>query len=387
MRLLHIVVLLAVCAGCLQAVEIEIPEYPEPADNAFDHYLAATELIPEEPEWERLYNREEAYDLAHAELVVLDAAEILETLRKGIGKPCVIPGDMDFATQFPYLNQFRSLMRLLMIEAWLHKENGDFDAAFNSYLDAMTLGQDAARGGPLVHKLFSIAGEAIALSHIRRSLAVAGGESEAIETLIGRLAEFEQSKVPLSETLAVEYGYARNSLLQMKEDPKQEEAVQEATGLPMPGFFVDGALEDLTLYYAQAIAVAKTDYWRWAAERSQEPAPGTNPLVSTLAPVVGKAREKQVRHLANLRGTLLVAALEPYFAHNGHYPEKLELLVPDTLDELPVDPCSGESFRYQVLGPLEYSLHSVGLNGADDGGGDPLDPDPDALDIVFSTLR
>jgi len=47
-------------------------------------------------------------------------------------------------------------------------------AAFGSYMDALKLGQDIARNGPLIHKLVSIACETMALQHIRRSASMAG---------------------------------------------------------------------------------------------------------------------------------------------------------------------------------------------------------------------
>jgi len=386
LRALLIVIALPVASSTVQAAEVEIPEYPAPEDNAFDYYLAATEMIPEEPEWERIYNQDDAYDLGEAELAVLDAAEILDRLRQGIGKPYVTPGDMDFSTQFPYLNGFRKLTRLLTIEAWAHREDGDFGAAFASYLDALTLGQDAARRGPLIHKLVSIACEAVALSHIRRSLAIAGGESEATEKLIGRLVEFEQGEVPLSETLAFEYDFTRKSLEKMKQDPEAMQAVLEDIPVPLSVESVDQAIEELTLYYAQAIAVARADYWRWTVEHPKVPT-STNPLVNLVAPAMDRARERDVYHQTNLRGTLVVVALELYFARHGEYPAELGLLTPDILAELPVDPCSGEGFQYSLVGPAAYTLYSVGLNRRDDGGGDPFNADPDAPDIVFSTLR
>lgn len=164
------------------------------------------------------------------------------------------------------------------------------------------------------------------------------------------------------------------------------QAVLEDIPVPLPVEFVGQAIEELTLYYARAIAVAKADYWRWTVEHPELPA-SSNPLVNMIAPAVGRAREKDVYHRANLRGTLLVAALELYFARHGEYPADLGLLTPDILAELPVDPCSGEGFRYSLIGPASYSLYSVGLNRVDDGGGDPSYGRPDAPDIVFSTLR
>jgi len=132
------------------------------------------------------------------------------------------------------------------------------------------------------------------------------------------------------------------------------------------------------------IAIAKTDYWRWT--REELPPPKGNPLVDTALPGLGKARDREVRHLANLRATLLTAALEFRFARDGAYPEKLSELSPDPLAALPVDPFSGEPFIYHRQGDLTYVLYSVGPNGTDDGGR-PADAGQENGDILFSAIE
>jgi hypothetical protein len=67
---------------------------------------------------------------------------------------------------------------------------------------------------------------------------------------------------------------------------------------------------------------------------------------------------------------------------NGKYPSALEALVPTHLPRLPIDPTSGEAFRYRVEPNGSYLLYSVGFDRKDDGGKtgseeqrDPSDPD------------
>jgi hypothetical protein len=93
--------------------------------------------------------------------------------------------------------------------------------------------------------------------------------------------------------------------------------------------------------------------------------------------------------------------------HNGHFPESLEALVPDTLSSLPVDPYSGKSFGFnrsngQEVSPLRealtatlgkghasvpgsWLLYSVGPDRLDDGGFTfrPNDHRSQPMDIVF----
>ncbi len=65
----------------------------------------------------------------------------------------------------------------------------------------------------------------------------------------------------------------------------------------------------------------------------------------------------------------LAAALSVHRARNGGYPDKLDELVPSTIDRLPVDGYSGKSFVY-LKHEEGYLLYSVFENGVDDQGRD-----------------
>ncbi|MBM3500616.1 MAG: hypothetical protein FJX74_18320 [Armatimonadetes bacterium] len=384
-RLCRLASLFLLGAPPLWSATIEVPVYPVPEDNAFDHYLRATKLFPEARPWDDAAGRLDTLDPAAAELIVLDAAAVLETFREGLDKECLIPGGVDFSTPFPYLADLRSLARLLMVESHARMEQGDAEQAFSSCLDALKLGRDVARGGPLIHKLVSVACESIALKRIR-AMAPMAGAPEALEELLARLQEVEAREIPLSVTLAVEWDATRRQLQGWRDDPEQRTQAGALLGVPVlqiNDVVLDEALARLEDYYAQMIDVAGTDYWLRRPE--DVPPPKGNVLVEMIVPVVGRGREKEVRHLAALRATVLTVALELHFARQGAYPKALAELTPDVLTELPVDPFSGEPFRYRREGELTYTLYSVGPNGVDDGG--TAGPGGEALDLVFSAVE
>lgn len=383
---------LAGLAACVVAgyaadgLKVELPVYEEPAENAFDHYLRAAELLPADGRWNDLVGELHAADFADIETTVVEAQDALDELRLGIGKPCVMPGELDFSSLLPYLAQFRSMTRLLMVEGWMYVQLDEFEGAFGSYRDAMTLGQDCARNGLLIHKLVSIACEAIACSHIRKTAGLGGAEEEELADMVRHLVAFEATEVPAVETLAVEYGTTRRSLQKLKGQP---EAVGDAFGyqgeLRLTPQMIDDALAGLEAYYAQMIAVAKTDYWRWT-EKSPEPPEG-NRLLEIIVPALQGMRPKIARHEANLRGTMLVVALELHFARNGAYPQELTALVPDVIEAVPIDPFCGEPFRYNLVDPLTYEFYSVGENLIDDAGLEESRVGFGNGDILFSTVK
>lgn len=63
----------------------------------------------------------------------------------------------------------------------------------------------------------------------------------------------------------------------------------------------------------------------------------------------------------------LAFALELYRAKNGAYPDRLEQLAPAHATAIPLDRFNGQSLQYRSTGG-DYQLHSVGINGIDDGG-------------------
>ena len=75
----------------------------------------------------------------------------------------------------------------------------------------------------------------------------------------------------------------------------------------------------------------------------------------------------QARHEATLDLMQVGILLEQYQARNGLYPERLDAIVPDLGDTLPVDPFTGEPYHYLPSGD-DFLLYSVGRNLSDEGG-------------------
>lgn len=90
-------------------------------------------------------------------------------------------------------------------------------------------------------------------------------------------------------------------------------------------------------------------------------------LIRTLLPAIGAARNTAERNKAMIEAAQVGIALEQFRRAHGGYPTSLDELVPQFLDELPVDRITGGPLRYRIgdNGPV---LYSVGADGDDDGG-------------------
>jgi hypothetical protein len=65
---------------------------------------------------------------------------------------------------------------------------------------------------------------------------------------------------------------------------------------------------------------------------------------------------------------LVACALERFRMEQGHFPDKLDVLVPAYLEKLPHDIMNGEPLKYRLAGDGRFVLYSVGWNEIDDGG-------------------
>ncbi len=68
-----------------------------------------------------------------------------------------------------------------------------------------------------------------------------------------------------------------------------------------------------------------------------------------------------------LNQAIVACALERYHLAKGDYPEKLEMLVPQFANQLPVDVLTGDPYKYRRTGE-NFVLYSPGWNETDEGG-------------------
>jgi hypothetical protein len=90
-------------------------------------------------------------------------------------------------------------------------------------------------------------------------------------------------------------------------------------------------------------------------------------MLGLFLPAVNAATASEDRANATLELTRFAAALAVYRAEHGAYPDKLDDLVPNVLDALPIDLYNAKPFVYKRDGD-GYLLYSLGENGTDDGG-------------------
>lgn len=105
-------------------------------------------------------------------------------------------------------------------------------------------------------------------------------------------------------------------------------------------------------------------------------------------PSLTRAIELHARLIAQTRCLLTALAAERFRMATGRFPESLNELTPDYLDEVPLDPFDGKTLRL-VQTDEGIVIYSIGENGLDDGGRLVREqtPGPRMPDVGFRLLH
>ncbi|HXR07933.1 MAG TPA: hypothetical protein VN765_11425 [Candidatus Acidoferrum sp.] len=98
-------------------------------------------------------------------------------------------------------------------------------------------------------------------------------------------------------------------------------------------------------------------------------------LATAANPNMSKAMLITTKTQTLIHEALIACALERYrLAHNS-YPETLDTLIPQYLDQIPPDLIGGQPLHYRRAGDNKFLLYSIGWNEKDDGGKPGSDDD------------
>jgi hypothetical protein len=301
------------------------------------------------------------------------------------------------AMLLPGVQSVRTAGRTLLIRAMFHAGEKQGEAAWRDLLAVHRIGRLTAQGKTMVEQLVGMAIDGMARDG---TLALLDQQSLTVE----QVQKIQRDLVSLEY-----FNGVANSMDSMERLAYLDTVVQLATQ-KMP--FSDPSFEQLSYlnhirvnwnvalekgndFYDRLVKAAQIP--QYAARKqalaqfdseliqlaSEAKRPGTllggviNPasrsetvasaILAIFLPATAAAMEAQDRSNTMLDLERLAAALAMYRIRNGNYPDKLDQLVPDVLDKLPVDLYYGKPFVYKRTAD-GYLLYSMGANGNDDGG-------------------
>jgi hypothetical protein len=299
----------------------------------------------------------------------------------------------------------RELARAAVMEGRSLAAQGYRQDAAQDYMDALAAGAHIGHGTTLIENLVGLAMQVPAAEALLDLPASAAGGRLDYVDLAERLEYTCRPTRPLTEGVQLERASFLDSLQNMYEyDPQtggyvldeqevnklftmvQEDIVaavdREALLRQQTEFGFDQTVDAVNQVYDETSAALALPYQEGRARLKvieERIASGADvpPLVRALAPSFERAFFIQARAEAARRAAQLVANLNAHRQRTGSYPESLSVFSDR---DFATDPFTGEPFRYR-LAQGDFTLYSLGANGADDGG--VHDPQAETNDYRF----
>jgi hypothetical protein len=377
-------------------------------------------------------NAAELYDEARRQMVgPLDSPEllgrnqkVLDLLRRAASRPnCrFMQREKPTLLDQPDLPPVAIFARLMSLDSYDRQNHGDLAGAWDDIMVLFRMARHVGDGTGLISAFANVVlVERSALGHALE-WAVAPGQTP--ERLQAALAAYRDlPNMPSSaDIVRVDANLVENTL-DLPTD-RLRDWLNDMNGTPPSQRVFTSVLLDAATTPWERVRIRRVNRLTsqaWIQDAMREPwqrsrlvdpeiehAQVTTQTVMRLIPQRGYVFAVDQNEVAR-RALVQILALRMWqLRHNGHFPESLEALVPDTLSSLPIDPYSGKPFGFkrsngQEVSPLRevltaapgkghaaapgsWLLYSVGPDGVDNGGFTfkPNDPTPQPMDIVFA---
>lgn len=317
-----------------------------------------------------------------------------EEFRKGVTKEkCqFIEEEITFDTLVPHLAKGRNFSRLVILEARLCERNGDLEKAIGNCLDAIKLGHDLGKDRILLSKLVDVAifyiAEDALLSLVRNDkltpqlakntlkslLQLDGKAVSAKEALLGEMATATPGLTKfLGETLS---DIDRHKELLERILKEYDRLAKEYFGtiisymvqgkyseiIPFAESFCDEIRNEMRVFQ-QAQTIVQAILFG----SDIRPKAIANILALMLLPAIARFPNDVARADARSRAIATVLAVRLFKMEKGRYPQSLDELVPEYLENVPLDPFDLKPLRYRKR-QGKWIVYSIGPDGKDDGG-------------------
>jgi len=277
--------------GLLIFKSSQLPSSPPlPSPNGYDDFVKAGQMLAS--------NTSRYDEMSDEQLrqLVTQNAEALRLVRTGLSRECRVPlaySQTDMGNHISELGSIKQLVQALNAEGRLAEmEHRNNDAA-RAYLDAMRLGHEATRGGPLIDGLVRIACEATGSRSLQKL--VTNLDARECREVINALEIIEKKQESFEEVLKNEREWRQRSF------PFYQQIVRSL----------------MRLFNVASVKQAE----QRASQKFQ-------------------TQEKRRREL------MLDVAVRAYDLEKGQRPKSIAELVPDYLKAIPKDPLTGTNMIY-----------------------------------------
>jgi hypothetical protein len=323
----------------------------------------------------------------------LDAVNILE---QALAAPhLLVPAPKALEDEFSYLKEYRALAKIMILEARIDVQAGEYQKASDQLFRAIQFGDQLQNaGGCYLHYLVGRAIKNMALAQIRYLAGTVTLPEVQLKDILTRVQNLRANTIGFTNAMKVEYQLCLNTMKDLRSgkgivsDEMPRVVVYLAGHLAMRERTTRQLLGDK---FRLVLRYADSNFNEIPLARFEPPTldllSGTclllqgNPLgalVSRLPPW-SSYNATLVEEKVHLEATRAVVALLGYRQKTGALPRSWSDLTPEYLPEAPRDPFDGRPFRYL---PDNKIIYSVGHNLKDDEGSSAIQ-DGHKLDLCF----
>jgi hypothetical protein len=370
----------------------------DPNDNAAPYYQEAFDLIVVVPNIKDLSQKWPGdmnnIELEKAKDLTESSSQIIEFLTEASQKPYYwverqAKDNNLFEIEFPELKKFRFCVKLLTLQAKLMAYQDQTEPALKLVSTGCRIGTHFGPQKTLIEQLVGIGTGAIALNTGLQILDKTEISPKLLENFQHQIEELSHTRDPIIDFTAERIIFYDQVQRLFTDDGQGNGHVYGATFLESPLRYVYRLFKPEQSQWAKItrketieLANKMYDYFDWAEGRlpaelhkeckdpdkiATEMVKG-NYLLEILAPAFGQVLKTSYRFQAHTNGLLTTIALLRYKTNKGEYPQKLdELVAAGYLNELPIDPFSGNPLVYKRVNS-DFILYSFAEDYDDDNG-------------------
>jgi hypothetical protein len=376
----------------LQLPRADIPE----SSNAFDVLQTAkNHLWWPEKQSEQLYDLigNTNWDDSLASTALASNREALASWDAAAKLPDFqVPPATNFYADLTYLSGWKNLAQLAAVRENFLLHNGQDKEAFDKIMDHVRLGQQMQNAhGPLIDYLVGTAVRNMGLNQMQRWVGKTDLTSNQLKDYIRQLGlNSDEDGAAFANAMKAEYQWQVGALDAMYQG-KNSEYPRPMRFLPVfsssqtKALFAEGGLmlmKAASHHYIEANVAAMGLRLNLLSTYLSGNVVGQIMYYNMEIPVMTTTLAKKSQADVQLQATRTILALRAYQLTHGNLPSDLSALVPEFLDEVPIDDFDGQSLRYSAKRKIVYS---VGQNLKDDGGDDSRSgPSESHLDLVYA---
>jgi hypothetical protein len=381
-------------------------------DSAYKLLLKANKLFTQEVNFKQFFNSDtfkkyeggfelnendlqnlktELTSFTNVMLVVNEASEKKDPL-----VPLIDPDSL------PHLNELRSIVHYMLINAYLHKANQDYHSLLESWKNLFNLINIITRGGGVTDSLYHTATMTIILKQIQ-SCAVEGLMPIEINLQTSEfLKKTEANLEPSSELFKHEQFILAAEMKKFYSDGKNFKYIFDLDKQFLPiikpflhlaGSHFDSSQKNINKYMSHYVNLLSKPYDHKnyeALERKFYNHKSISDIITARDPIgyimitnhlsISPTLHQKVylNKILNIRFTRVYLAMDLYLRQHKKTPNSLNILVPDYLEAVPLDVFTQKPIQYMQLKQGAWSVYSFSV----DGKGDNID-----LEIHLQDVR